>query len=89
MNIGLLKKVRKRYSITHYPDGCYAGSVWCKGPVTILRDVENDWRNTYSSLLKDNAYNELYIRLKEWINNDNPHKGKRKKLKVEKLWYKF
>jgi len=42
MNVKLLKKVRKRFSITYYPDGVYiARDSFYEGPLVFLYDGDN------------------------------------------------
>jgi hypothetical protein len=88
MKVKLLKKIRKRYTITHYPDGVYWRKDFIKGPYTVLWDNEDSWRYETSCQNKDEAYKFLYLKMKRWIELDyGPIKSKRN-LKVETLWYK-
>jgi len=41
MNIKLLKKVRKRFTITHYPKGVYIAGEFYEGPIVFLYDKDN------------------------------------------------
>lgn len=88
MKTKLLKKVRKRYSITHYPNGVVICGSFQKGPVTRLEDNHRNWRGLSLQGEKDIAFNVLYGYLKEWISQDYKHSRKRKvKTIEEKLWY--
>jgi hypothetical protein len=89
MKVKLLKKVRKRYTIIHYPNGMYMDTSFYRGPQTLLVDNYNDWRMETSSLPKEDAYEYLYKRMIDWIQKDyGPSKGRLKKLTSENLWYK-
>jgi hypothetical protein len=89
MKVKLLKKIRKRFSITHYPNGVYLWSDFCKGPITLLVDSENSYRFKLSRLEKVEAYKELYKHLIDWIEKDyGPFNSKRRKITSETLWYK-
>ena len=90
MKTKLLKKVRKRYSINHYPKGVYLCGRFLKGPVTILQDNHNQFK--FWNIVggdKQKALDELMDELKKWILTDYKHTRKIKKEKtiVEKLWY--
>lgn len=88
MKTKLLKKIRKRYTITHYPDGVYWKKQFIKGPYTVLWDNDDVYRYEITCETKDNAYNLLYLKMKRWIELDyGPYKRQRNR-KVEKLWYK-
>jgi len=88
MKVKLLKKIRKRFSITHYPDGCYFGDDWMKGPITYLWDEQNSWSYRFSRFPKEQAYKELYNIMRGWIERDYRTSRKRKNVRVETLWYK-
>lgn len=89
MKVKLLKKIRKRYSITHYPNGCFLWGEFQKGPLTILEDNQNSWRFKASNLPKNQAYEKLYKFLMYWIEADyGPFNNKTKKITSETLWYK-
>jgi len=89
MKVKLLKKVRQRYSITHYPNGLYLDTEFYNGPQTLLEDNTNDWKVKMSSLPKEDAYKVLYTIMRNWIQKDyGPSKGRLKKLTAENLWYK-
>lgn len=89
MKVKLLKKVRQRYSITHYPNGLYLDTDFYNGPQTLLEDNSNGWRMKLSSLPKEEAYKALYIIMRNWIQKDyGPSKGRLNKLTSEQLWYK-
>ena len=89
MKVKLLKKIRKRYSITHYSNGVYLYGDFFKGPQTILRDCEISYRWERSILEKNNAYEKLYKILLSWIEEDyGPSKRKTKSIISEQLWYK-
>ena len=89
MKVKLLKKIRKRYSITHYPNGVFLWNDFHKGPLTLIRDRDNSYRYNISSLEKQPAYDKLYKKLLEWIQQDyGTFKSKRVKIVSEELWYK-
>ena len=89
MKVKLLKKIRKRYTITHYPNGVYIGDRFWEGPVTCLIDNTNDWRLQASFLPKKQAYDALYKHMKHWIERDyGVPKGKKRKITSEVLWYR-
>lgn len=89
MKVKLLKKVRKRYSITHYPNGVYISDHFFKGPVTIVRDNNNDYRLEISVLEKPVAYYKLYDIILDWIQQDyGRFRSKTHRITSEQLWYK-
>ena len=89
MKVKLLKKIRKRYTMTHYPNGVYLYGDFNKGPLTMLEDSGNSYRYRVSSKEKSIAYKELYPILIEWIQEDyGTFKSKRIVITSEKLWYK-
>lgn len=89
MKVKLLKKVRERYSITHYPNGVYIYGGFFKGPITMLIDGENKYRWHTSKMVKEEAYEKLYKLLLIWIEDDyGPSKSKTKIITSEELWYK-
>lgn len=89
MKVKLLKKVRKRYSITHYPNGVYLYGDFWEGPLTMLVDSENNYSWESSMLEKEVAYKKLYKILVSWIQRDyGIFKSKRHKITSEQLWYK-
>jgi hypothetical protein len=89
MKVKLLKKIRKRYSITHYPNGVYLYGDFCKGPLTILTDSESQYRWESLEIGKEEAYKKLYKLLLEWIQKDyGTFKSKRRVITSEQLWYK-
>lgn len=89
MKVKLLKIVRKRYSIVHYPNGVYMGDTFWEGPVTCLIDNSNSWRLKASFSTKKKAFTDLIQHMKHWIEQDyGVSKGKQKKLTSETLWYK-
>jgi hypothetical protein len=88
MKTKLLKKVRKRYSIIHYPNGVYLYGSFQKDPVTVLRDNLDSYKGLSLPGEKDIAFNVLYDHLKKWISQDYKRARKRKvKTIEEKLWY--
>jgi hypothetical protein len=88
MKTKLLRKIRKRYSITHYPNGLYVNNRFYGGPQTILEDKKDDFRDVYSQAPKKQAYDELRNRLMSWIDRDyGPLNSKLRKIKEEKLWH--
>lgn len=89
MKVKLLKKIRKRYSITHYPNGVYLYGDFWEGPLTRLVDSENDYNWESSILEKKAAYKKLYKILLSWIQRDyGTFKSRRHKITSEQLWYK-
>ena len=89
MKVRLLKKIRKRYSITHYPNGVYIYGDFFKGPQTILKDSKDSYRWERSTLEKEDAYEKLYKILLSWIEEDyGPSKRKIELQTSEQLWYK-
>jgi hypothetical protein len=89
MKVKLLKKIRKRYSITHYPNGVFLWDEFYEGPITILRDRNSNYRWEVSRFEKQPAYNKLYEKLLEWIQQDyGTFKSKRVEIVSEELWYK-
>ena len=89
MKVKLLRKVRKRYTITHYPNGLYMDKLFYNGPQTLLIDNTNSWRMATSQMPKKEAYKYLYGCMVEWIQKDyGPSKGRLRKLTSENLWYK-
>lgn len=87
MKVKLLKIIRKRYSITHYPNGRYFSGDYVDYPVTVLEDKEDSWRYKISSSPKEEAYKELLERMRVWIEKDYKISRKRKNIKEEKLWW--
>lgn len=89
MKVKLLKKIRRRYSITHYPNGRFICGDFYKGPITTLEDSDDSWRLYYSSLEKDMAYIYLYGVMQKWIQKDyGIFKSRKHKITSEQLWYK-
>jgi hypothetical protein len=91
MKVKLLKKIRKRYDMTHYPNGVFISNKFYNGPITILTDNNNSFRFQLKIDLPPNlAYKELYPRLISWIESDyGPFKSsKQRKITSEKIWYK-
>lgn len=89
MKVKLLKKIRKRYSITHYPNGCSLFGEFEEGPITFLEDSQNEWRFKYTRQSKEEAYIYLYEILLEWIEKDyGTFRNKRRTITTETLWYK-
>ncbi len=88
MKVKLLKIVRKRYSITHYPDGVYCGDYWVAGPVTYLQDRNNGFRVKSSHSEKELAYKTLYDIMRGWIEQDYKTSRKKRNVRIETLWYK-
>ena len=90
MKTKLLKKVRKRYSITYYPKGAnFFGHVFTK-PVTILTDADDEWRSELLHGGKPEAFEGLHQILVRWIKKDyaTTKSKKSQKLPSEQLWYK-
>lgn len=88
MKVKLLRKIRKRYTIAHYPNGRYLYNDWIDYPITILEDKEDSWRRITSSASKEEAYQELLGHMRKWIEKDYKTSRKRKNIKEEILWYK-
>lgn len=85
MKTDLLKKVRKRYDISYYPNGYYTGNHFVPGPHVRLTDSKDKWRTlSMKGEDKDESFEILYNILKEWIQKDYPSK---KKISKEKLWH--
>lgn len=53
MKVKLLKKVRKRFSIEHYPEGVRIGNEFCNYNVFQLTDNGGEYYNTYCELKKE------------------------------------
>lgn len=62
MKVKLLRKIRKRYDITHYPNGLYLFGSFEQGPITILNDNQDSWRITYSNKDKKNKHMIICIK---------------------------
>ena len=88
MKVKLLKKIRKRYSITHYPTGVYVHGEYRKGGHTFLTDKEDSWRWESSSKPKEIAYKLLYNTLLEWIRKDYGNLSTKRIVTKETLWHK-
>lgn len=89
MKVKLLKKIRRRYSITYYPNGRFICGDFYNGPITTLEDSDDSWRLTSSSLEKDMAYGYLYGVMQTWIQRDyGIFKSRKHKITSEQLWYK-
>jgi hypothetical protein len=89
MKVKLLKKIRKRYSITHYPNGAFMWDDFYEGPITLLEDKNSSFRLEISHSTKPEAYDRLYKIMLEWIERDyGPFRSKRIKITSEQLWYK-
>ncbi len=88
MKVKLLRKIRKRYSITHYPNGRYFFGDWHEGVITVLTDSHFSYRVTTCSQPKEIAYKALTERLMEWIRKDYQTPRKRRNITSEKLWHK-
>ena len=91
MKVKLLKKIRKRYSITYYPDGGFVFGGWESIPFILLEDNNNSFRNIRYSLLKNYTKEMVYIsaweEMRKWIRKDYKTERKRRNIKVEKLWF--
>jgi hypothetical protein len=85
----LLKIIRKRYSITHYPNGYVKGGYFYEGPLTTLTDSLNDNRlKVMSSNNKKDSREQLMKTLMRWIEDDyGMFNSKKRKVQPEKLWY--
>jgi len=89
MKAKLLKKIRKRFSIVHYPEGLYIYQEFFKGPATALIDTENCFFTEYSFKEKQEAFDELYAKLQIMIQkNYGTFRSARKKPVAEVLWHK-
>ena len=90
MKTKLLRKIRKRYDITHYPNGRYLWGEFEKDALTILSDNQDSWRYKISTKDKKEAYDALYEILLKWIEKDYGNlRSKRSKIVEEKLWWKL
>lgn len=89
MKVKLLRKVRQRYLITHYPNGVLLYKTFYEGPITLLTDKADSWRLKSSFLPKNRAYTELCKHMIGWIRNDYPQQSRNRqtRLKSEVLWY--
>lgn len=89
MKVKLLKKIRKRYEITHYPNGVFISGDFYNGPITILKDNQNSFRfEPVTHFSPQQAYRELYPKLIRWIEKDyGPFRSKTSKITQEKVWY--
>ena len=89
MKTRLLKKVRSRYSITHYPKGVrYYGHLFTES-LSVLTDNNNEWRSKLVYGNKTETFDELYDQLKKWIRLDYETSNSRhSKFPEEQLWYK-
>lgn len=89
MKVKLLRKIRKRYDITHYPNGLYLWGDFQEGAITILSDNQSSYRYKLSMKDKKVAYDDLYEILLKWIEKDyGKLRSKRSKIVEEKLWWK-
>ena len=89
MKVKLLKKIRERYSITHYPNGTYLWGDFYKGPITLLADKNSSYRYGLEFGEKAKAYDKLYFELLKWIQKDYGNfKSSKCKITSEQLWYK-
>lgn len=70
MKVKLLKKIRKRYSITYYANGVFLYDDFFEGPITVLDDKECTYRAVFSNKQKQEAYKDTYTTLLEWIQKD-------------------
>jgi hypothetical protein len=89
MKAKLLKKIRKRFSIVHYPEGLYIMKQFYKGPVTALIDNEDCYYTDYSFKEKQESFDELFTKLQIMIQRDyGTFRSARKKPATEVLWHK-
>ena len=90
MKVKLLKKIRKRYSITHYPEGLYIDDQFFKGPVTMLEDA--GYYNAYEFSEKQVAFDTLYElmlrRIQKEFGTFRSNRRKKQQPISEVLWYK-
>ena len=89
MKAKLLKKIRKRYTITYYANGVFLYDDFFEGPITVLEDKQSSYRAVASCKQKQEAYEDTYAKLLEWIQKDyGTFKNRRKNIISEQLWYK-
>lgn len=102
MKIKLLKKIRKRFSITYYSKEISLWDSTYYGQCMVLQDSHSEYRNKYveictpdkyqnffsdQALTKEDAKNLLLAKLIKWIKQDYRHTRKTKQT-IEKIWYK-
>jgi hypothetical protein len=84
MNIKLLKKVRKRFIITHYPKGVYIAGEFYEGPIVILYDKDNPDGYHIRSVSELYSIQEAISKLKDIIlkklKNEGYGKAKRNRI---------
>lgn len=93
MKTKLLRKIRKRYSITYYPNGRYLYGEFDSTPSVVLYDkYEDKYKIEFYPTTKKIAYDKLYSILCNWIAEDYAFAGKRRvkqgEVTTEKLWWK-
>ena len=92
MKVKLLKKIRKRYSITYYPYGGYIHGDWNDFPFIILEDNNSSfkWRifKINSIQTKNIQYLNALDRMRGWIREDYKVERKRRNIVKEKLWFR-
>jgi hypothetical protein len=86
MKVKLLKKIRKRYSITYYPTGV-ENNGWIKGPLCVLSDHNNLFQYRYIFGEKSISYKHSWDLMREWIRKDYKTEKKRRTYTSEKLWF--
>ena len=91
MKVKLLKKIRKRYSITYYPNGGYVFGSWESIPFILLKDNNDSWRNIRYSIIdklpKEYQYENAWNQMRKWIREDYQTERVRRNYKIEKLWF--
>lgn len=92
MKAKLLKKIRKRYTIVYWPNGVFLSGDFYEGPLLRLEDTNSMFRdcNIYitKKVSKEQAYDILYERLLDWIQQDyGTFRSRRVKIVSEKLWH--
>lgn len=89
MKTKLLRKVRKRYSITYWPNGINHGAFTTGSPVIFVEDTNRISRKYFCVIREDisydKAYEEAFELVRSWIREDYPRKIKKGFIK---LWYK-
>lgn len=101
MKTKLLKKVRKRYTITYYPKQISLYGEVFKGECMVLRDTVNDYRCveicnpenfqkwfSHRSPTKEDAKEYLLNQLLYWIKKDyKEYRIRKPNQNVEIIWY--
>jgi hypothetical protein len=92
MNIKLLKQVRKRFTITYYPDGFWLRDTFFKGPCVLLWDKENSFGYDISPIndifTTQDATNHFKDKIIKRLANEGYGNAKKKRInnKGIQLW---